>query len=125
MAQWTNVTFTQPAPLLRQFRVSEPDEASHADLQGVNALTGTAVQAFHQQLLQIGLPFRVNVRGVANVTSNRGDEDDQDNTIGFTLPPISVNPLQVHGMNTWADFTHLVHQQMTTCLLYTSPSPRD
>ena len=111
MAQWTNITTITPARLLRQFRLSEPDGASHADLQGVNALTGTAVQTFHNELLQIGLPFRINVRGVADVSSNVEDGSD---TIGFALPPISVNPLQAHGMNTWADFTHLVTQQLTT-----------
>ena len=116
MAQWTTVTQNMNAPnsLLRQYNCSEPDGSTRADLQGIDALTGTAVQNFHQQLLQIGLPFRVSVRGVAQVSSTRDGEDGMDNTWGFILPPVSVNPLQLHGMNTWADFIHLLRQQMTT-----------
>jgi len=114
MAHWTAVEVIRADHLLRQFKCSEPDGSTRAGLQGIDALMGTAVQAFHQQLLQIGLPFRINVRGLAEVNSNRDGEAELDNTFGFLLPPVSVNPLQMHGMNTWADFLHLLRQQMTT-----------
>ena len=63
-AQWRSVETLNVNQLLRRFRCSEPDEIYWANYFGVIALNSTAVQTFHQQLLQIGLPFRVHVRGV-------------------------------------------------------------
>ena len=99
MAQWSIVGRLDVTNMLKRFRCSEPDDTIRADFQGVDALTGTQVQVFHQRLLQIGLPFRVNLAGVAAVDSGRAD---MSGTVGFRLPPISVNPLLVQGMNSWA-----------------------
>ena len=68
MAQWSVVDPLNVDNLLKRFRCSEPNGAIRADFQGVDALTGTQVQVFHQRLLQIGLPFRVNLAGVAALT---------------------------------------------------------
>ena len=95
MAQWSVVDPLNVDNLLKRFRCSEPNGAIRADFQGVDALTGTQVQVYHQRLLQIGLPFRVNIRGTMEVSSDTGGA----NSMGFRLPPISVNPLLVHGMN--------------------------
>ena len=120
MASWSIVTAIGPNALLQQFRVSEPEEAYHADLQGVNALTGTAVQTFHQGLLGFGLPFRISIRtSVAVAYTYDVDEDTGYVSPALTwrlhvlLPPMTVNPLLAHGLNTWGDFLHLLLQQMT------------
>ena len=120
MASWSIVTATHRDGLLQQFKVSEPQEAYRADLQGVNALTGTTVQTFHNQMLGFGLPFRISIRtSVAVAYGNDVDEDTGYVHPAHTwrlhtlLPPITVNPLLAHGLNTWADFLHLLLQQMT------------
>ena len=109
MAQWT-VAADEVTHMIRRFKCSQPDGSAIDGFNGVDAMTGTAIQTFHQQLLGVGLPFRVNVNGAALVTSNRDDLGDK---WGFRIPPVSVNPLQHHGMNTWADFVQLVRTQLT------------
>ena len=108
MEQWTTVEELTVNHLIRRFRCFEPQGGVRAGTQGIAALSGTIAQAFHQQLLQIGLPFRVYIRGVVQATS---DSHGTTSEIGFKLPPVSINPLQVHGMNTWDDFLHIVREQ--------------
>ena len=91
MAQWSVVEPLNVNNMLNRFRCSEPNGAIRADFQGVDALTGTQVQVYHQRLLQIGLPFRVNICGTMEVASDTGGA----NSMGFRIPPISVNPLLV------------------------------
>ena len=61
MATWTSVTFAAPNNLLRKYKCKDADNAVRAGLQGVDEMTGTAVEVFHLQLLLIGLPFRVTL----------------------------------------------------------------
>lgn len=53
-------------------------------------IDGTQVQTFHDLLLGIGLPFRVNIQGVM-VSHKSGIEEDRCSK-WFKLPPIMVNP---------------------------------
>ena len=76
MASWSIVTTTRPNNLLQQFKVSEPQDAYRADLQGVDALTGTTVQAFHNQMLGTGLPFRISIRTSVAVAYNYDIDED-------------------------------------------------
>lgn len=81
------------------------------DMEGFEALTGTAVQVFHERLLSFGLPFRVNIRGKIEVHKD-GPEAERKMT-GFALFPIIINPLQVHGLNTWYDFLEFLLRAYT------------
>ena len=110
MAQWDVVTPLNVTLLLRQYSCSQGDGSAFDGFQGIDAMSGTAVQAFHQQLLGTGLPFRVNVKGTALVDSGR---EDLAGKFGFRIPPVSVNPHLAHGTNTWADSLHLIRTQIT------------
>ena len=79
------------------------------DMDGIEALNGTAVQTFHQLLLGVGLPFRVSDK---IETHKHGIEQDRKIT-WFKLPPIMVNPILVNGLNTWNDFWELLLRQFT------------
>ena len=108
--QWTSIVPLAVDHLLRRFRCSQLDGSYKVAYEGVNALNGTVIQTFHQQLLQIGLPFRINVSAVLEVVSVR---DNLNERYGCRLPPVSVNPLLQHGMASWADFLHLLRSQLT------------
>ena len=85
MATWTNVAQLNMRVgrgnqgrlvFLRRFVCSEPGNSLLMDMEGIEALNGTAVQTFHQLLLGVGLPFRVNIRGKIE-THKHGIEQDR------------------------------------------------
>ena len=108
---WTRVNQVQVNHLLRKFKCADAQGAVLPDFTGVGMLTGTIVQAFHNQLLTYGLPFRVDVRGVAKVHKTTTPDDVRD--YGFVLPPFSINPALVHGLNSWQAFLQLLTHQLT------------
>ena len=67
MATWSDIETLAVgnqlrAAFLRRFRCRELPGDVLEDMEGIAALTGSVVQTFHQELLNIGLPFRVHVR---------------------------------------------------------------
>jgi hypothetical protein len=106
---------------LRRFRCKlDPDPNRDAqderrrflpDLDGIDAVTRTRVRTFHEALLPLGLPFRVNVRGIAVLS--KGDEDvvEWNWNYGVSIPPVTVNPLQIHNIATFPQFLHLLRNQ--------------
>ena len=85
------------AGFLRRFRCEEPVADILEDMEGIEALNGSVVQNFHQRLLDIGLPFRVNVRGKMWVRSEIGVDEQM---MWYSWPPVMINPLLVQGVST-------------------------
>ena len=116
MLAWSRVDVTRVNHLLRRFRLYDLVDPSgpvlDATAGAVNAMTGSEVQAFHQQLLNTGLPFRVNVHGSAYTDHQDGDAHALDR-YGFASPPITVTPTLVHGISSWPDFLHLLRSSIT------------
>ena len=108
---WHSVNELRPGHLLRKFTCATAPGAILLDMTGIPALTTTIVQTFHTQLLSYGLPFRVNVRGVGKVVTP--NSDDEPSSWGFSLPPVSINPALLHGVNSWQAFVQLTTHQLT------------
>ena len=73
-------------------------------------LTGTAVHLYHNRMLGYGLPFRVDVRGTSIVATA---SDGEQRSGGFALPPCTINPVLMNGLNSWPAFLHLMTEQLT------------
>ncbi len=96
---------------LRRFRCKMDPNMFLADLDGLDAVARTRVRTFHEALLPLGLPFRVNIRGIAVI--NKGEEENVEWNwnYGIAVPPITVNPLQIHNTATYPQLMHLLRGQ--------------
>ena len=65
---WDNVTELAVNQFLRRIRCKMDPGRLLPGFTGVDLLSATQVRIFHEQLLPIGIPFRVNVRGVAETS---------------------------------------------------------
>jgi len=94
---------------LRRYRCSLPNpDDLYLGTEGVDALTGTPVQTFHQALRQIGLPYRVMMRVTGVTTKEQGPPLELDpeafRDFPFSIPSFFVNPAQVHSVASWPAF---------------------
>jgi DNA polymerase type B, organellar and viral len=111
MERWATVEELAPAIFLVRLicRAGNHQLNSLRELHGIPALNGTRVQDVHQDMLDIGLPFRVNVRVVALTRRTDGDPAEP---YPFAIPPIAINPAELHGLNSWPAFLNLLRARI-------------
>ena len=80
------------------------------DFEGIEALNGTDVQTFHEQMLTYALPFRVNVR---TETYTQANLEMERRPWHVHLPPIMVNPSQPEW-SSWNEFRNYLLEWLTT-----------
>ena len=100
---WRSVRELRPAPLLRQYELTDPEHADGAPVMGLDSLAppflnATPVPAFMAQLCATGLPFNVHVK--AGAIFHKEDEDEPD-IMYFSLPPFMVEPNRVDSISDW------------------------
>ena len=107
---WDRVDEVRINPLFSRWTCSDVQGNIMPDFTGVAMLTGTAVHLYHNRMLGYGLPFRVDVRGTSIVATA---SDGEQRSGGFALPPCTINPVLMNGLNSWPAFLHLMTEQLT------------
>ena len=112
---------------------------SHTNKETLDAISGTPVQVTSQTLTDAQkTQARTNIGALGTVVPNPTNDNDAANkayvdskvasggvTVDSSMSDTSVNPVQNKVIKKYIDDSYDVKVTITSCLLYTSPSPRD